>query len=379
MKIKSMLACLFFLSLIPASAFALDQCNNTTQCKTLFGSTANDCVDSNSTNSWCQCGTIRCDAKSSSSRSSAVASSVRSSLVASSVRSSVLASSVRSSLVASSIRSSVASSSLGNTDFVGRIALSADGNAHDKDDFGATAMSLALLNAAGLNGKVVHLDFNNNLCLNESAWAAEMRISALGGADKFGFDRSVMFDHQTAGMTDLSTQNLARAINASSANDPLWIIAGGPMETVYRGIAAAQVDKRKFVTVISHSAWNENRDKFHPDYNGRNCGLNNNWSDMVRDFTPNGVKFLDHVFITDQNSTQNGGNDGDWNSPYAKWYWLRDSANPNFKWLYERNDKSTFDISDAGMTYWLLSGGLNGGCKNCGSAEAKRLLENPRF
>ncbi len=256
----------------------------------------------------------------------------------------------------------------------GRIALSADGNFHDKDDFGATPLALAMMQAAGLKAKLVHLDYNNNLCANNSAWEATMKEAALGSAQRFGFDASRMFNDQNASELSAGTANLAKEINASSAGNLLWIVAGGPMETVYRGIAAAQVDKLKFVRVISHSDWNEKRDKNHPDYNGSNCGLHHNWDDMVDDFQGDGVIFYDHVFIGDQN---NSNGDNDFNGPFAKWEWLKNASNPNWAWIYNLNDKSTFDVSDAGMTYWLLTGGPNGGNKKGGWAEAKKLLENP--
>jgi hypothetical protein len=39
-----------------------DQCNTTSQCKALFGNSANDCKDSQSNTSVCMCGSSRCDA-----------------------------------------------------------------------------------------------------------------------------------------------------------------------------------------------------------------------------------------------------------------------------------------------------------------------------
>ncbi|MCG8700366.1 MAG: hypothetical protein MI922_20090, partial [Bacteroidales bacterium] len=45
----------------------------------------------------------------------------------------------------------------------GRIAISSDGNIHDEDDWGATAMSLAIIDAANLNSKLVHYSFSDHL------------------------------------------------------------------------------------------------------------------------------------------------------------------------------------------------------------------------
>lgn len=46
-----------------------DQCNTTSQCRTTYGASATDCVDSLSNQSYCQCGTDRCDAGASPSPS----------------------------------------------------------------------------------------------------------------------------------------------------------------------------------------------------------------------------------------------------------------------------------------------------------------------
>lgn len=46
------------------SAYAMDQCNTTQQCRTTFGNTATDCQNSQSNNSVCICGSQRCDAAS---------------------------------------------------------------------------------------------------------------------------------------------------------------------------------------------------------------------------------------------------------------------------------------------------------------------------
>jgi hypothetical protein len=50
-----------FVFFIPFSAYAVDQCNNTAECKNKFGSTATDCKDSKSDNSVCMCGSKACD------------------------------------------------------------------------------------------------------------------------------------------------------------------------------------------------------------------------------------------------------------------------------------------------------------------------------
>ena len=49
---------LFFFS---SFAQAVDQCNFTSECRSLYGSTATDCLDSRSSSSVCMCGNRRCD------------------------------------------------------------------------------------------------------------------------------------------------------------------------------------------------------------------------------------------------------------------------------------------------------------------------------
>ncbi len=250
----------------------------------------------------------------------------------------------------------------------GRIALSYDGNIHDQDDWGASAMALAMLDAAGLNSKVVHLDYNNHLSQSVSAWEQEMIKSTMDGAKRFGFNSAVFFNNQT--QLSASISHLASAINASSSNNPLWIIAGGPMETVWRGINAAQRSQRKYVKVVSHSAWNESHDQ---DDHGGSGSLDHNWNSLKSSFQSDGVVFYDHNYVKDQN---NSNGEYDFNTSKSYWYWLRDSSNPDLQWLYSRNYFSDkFDVSDAGMVYWLMTGGPNGGCSNCGWKETKALLE----
>ena len=54
-------------------------------------------------------------------------------------------------------------------------------------------------------------------------------------------------------------------------------------------------------------------------------------------------------------------------SPVENWAWMNDERAPeDWKWLYSRNRTASvnvgmFDMSDGGMTYWLISGATNGG------------------
>jgi hypothetical protein len=273
------------------------------------------------------------------------------------------------------------------------MAMSFDGNVHDDDDIIALPISMAMVWAAGLKDKLVHVEYNNHVCSHGAEDdgttdfrgddVVHMRASANGSITRFGLDATKFYDFST--QANVATGNFINAINASTATDRLWIIAAGPMETVWRALNGAQANKRQFVTVISHSRWNQN----HGD-----CGANSHtWNDMVQDFSGNGVVFVESCgynsnspctnqqlsspnFLADQNIS-NGEND--FSTSIDKWNWLKNSTDPNLRWLFSRNPfGNKFDPSDAGMVYFLLTGGPNnGGAKKAGWSETKALLENP--
>lgn len=244
----------------------------------------------------------------------------------------------------------------------GRIALSFDGNQHDPDDIVALPVSLALLKAAGLQNKVVHVEHSNHICNNNSSQHNKMKVSAKGCIDNLGYKSSIIFDFYSNNKA--ATNHLRDQINASSSKNKLWIICAGPMESVWRAIKAADANKRQYVTCISHHTWNDN----HGD-----CGANSHkWSDIG--------KFESDGLIREHIKDQNAGKDLNkgFSTHKNKWFWMRDSKDPVLNWLYERNPfGKKFDPSDCGMAYWLLTGGPNGGDENGSAPEAKKLLENP--
>ena len=142
-------------------------------------------------------------------------------------------------------------------------------------------------------------------------------------------------------LLDESLDALAAEIDKSSASDPLWLLGAGPMEMIGRAISASDPSKRPFVTVTSHSTWNDTHAAL--EHGG--------WSYAALESL--GV-ILHH--IKDQNEGLN--------EPYERYHWLRDSEDPRLRWLWDRGQvagKSTFDESDAGMSYWLVTGGVSGG------------------
>ncbi|MDZ7849107.1 MAG: T9SS type A sorting domain-containing protein [Owenweeksia sp.] len=246
----------------------------------------------------------------------------------------------------------------------GRIAIVSDGNVGDQDDWGATAFAIAMLHYAGLENQLV---FVGHSCIWKNknlSWEEEMDTSSYGTLMRFGMDTSIV--HSFRRDITASVNALTNAINASSANNPLWIYGGGPMDAIYRAIDNAQSSRRSFVKIISHSSWNEN---------STYGGLSYNWSDIKGDFKSDGVSFHQ---IKDQNHSN--GNDDFRAEDESYWNWMYNSNEPDWQWLRGRNCDAClgdFDISDAGMMYWLITGGPNGGCEDCGTSETQQLFSNP--
>ncbi|WP_298767181.1 hypothetical protein [uncultured Polaribacter sp.] len=253
----------------------------------------------------------------------------------------------------------------------GRIAFTSDGNLHDSDDWGATAFSLAFIHYAGLEKRFVHYDYNNHIGKSRASWEKIMDDAAKGGAKRFGLDVTKVFNNQTA--QKAAILNFVKEAKKSSKKNPLWFICAGPMHTAYNLIKATPKEKRKYIHAISHSKWNEEHS---------HGATKMTWAAMKKDFPT--VVYHD---IIDQNKS-NG--EDDFQSHIKNWQWLKESKNPNWQWLYniddtyqvdklerwKSNTEKHFDISDAGMTFWLITGGPNGGNDKAGWKEVKALFTN---
>jgi hypothetical protein len=221
-----------------------------------------------------------------------------------------------------------------------RIAVDADGNFNDPDDWAATPATLAILARQELQEKLVHYSYNSSLgaTANDPFMYTQMTQGTLLAAERFGFDLSKFHDLQT----DLAggIGNLLQQINQSSATDPLFILAAGPMEFLWRAISGSDPAVRRYVTVISHSAWNNNR-VWLPAM-----------THTAEDLQALGVTW---VQISDQNVGFN--TKPDW----APWYWLRDAAHLRMQHLYDRMQiAGKPDMSDAGMAFFLMTGDQDG-------------------
>lgn len=239
-----------------------------------------------------------------------------------------------------------------------RIAYSADGDYADSDDWGATAVALAMLGRAGGQDSLVHFDYCSNPRSNHPQACAQSEESALGAQRRFGFDRSVFFNDDT--QPQASVAHLADVVNASTAARPLYLIVAGPMDVAYRGLKAAQPSARQHVTLISHSTWNQNH-----TVNGSKRYIDI-WNERL----------VGYAIVRKNNGTPGNEDLPDQNpgfkKPEAEWTWIKDSTAGS--WVFGRiqavrnpgcsvNGISVCargDASDAGMMYFLLTGDKNG-------------------
>lgn len=226
--------------------------------------------------------------------------------------------------------------------FKGRIALSTDGNYNDEDDWAAGPFALAILAEFGLQEKLVHFDYNCILPKNNPKWANIHKAAIEESAARYGYPGEVF--HNCQDNLEAAIQSIADAVNQSTAEDPLYFILAGPMEVPYLGIQRADPRKRKYVFCISHNVWN--------DGYASAALVNHNKRHVI----PTGVTWIQ---ITDQNQFLSTGpfgrpsNDQEW----QPWTWLKDSDDPNLNFLWEMLRTTTrADCSDAGMTYFLMTG-----------------------
>jgi hypothetical protein len=241
--------------------------------------------------------------------------------------------------------------------FKGRIAYSADGNHNDPDDWAASPVALAIFAAAGVRDRLVHFDYNCILPETNVEWEKIHEESVLGGADAYGYDRSLFFDCRKN--LDKAVAGIAKVINDSTAEDPLYFIVAGPMEVPYMGIQKSDPNKRRFVYCISHSRWN---DGYASKYK---------FTHSKRSVIEQDVNWLQ---IRDQNRLLSLSPYGKPAKPeeFAGFFWMRDSHDPKVEFLWKRTLISTRpDPSDAGMAYFLVTGD-----EECSPSKLKSLIED---
>lgn len=277
----------------------------------------------------------------------------------------------------------------------GRIVISSDGNEHDNDDWAATPLSLAMLAAKGLQDKLTLYTYSDHVWGSNQEHNGKnglnayehMCLSALGSKKWFDF-RNTKFicavDNQYVAYNAMRDE-----INKSSKYNPLIIIAAGPMQVVGEGLNRADKDKRKYVTIVSHSNWNNNHANSSTS-NRKNKRLwwDNHkgwtWDEMIKDFGTKDGGNTKFIKIVDQNRGKDyigllcEKENYDWiknskarnNSKYKKGAW---------DFLYERmsscikNNGTCFDPSDAGMVLYILTG-----IEKTNPQMIKEIMENPQ-
>jgi hypothetical protein len=238
-------------------------------------------------------------------------------------------------------------------DAVGRIALSADGNQHDEDDWASSAMTLAILAKRGLQPNVVNYIYNNHIWDSAAEHRRNMTDSVLGAGERFGFDDSRFFDGADPVGLAAGVAALTAEINASRPGDELTIVLAGPMETTWMALAAADPAARKHVKCVSHGDGSFNQTHGKKDHGGHS------YDDVI------GLGCR-RVQIPDQN-----GNLGP--TKMSDWDYLR-GLGPEMDWLHSRLELAEKgDVSDAGMVYFVITGE-----KRVSRSELRKFLTGPR-
>ena len=247
----------------------------------------------------------------------------------------------------------------------GRIAVVADGNSPDPDDLGGTAVSLALLRAAGLENRLVHyshccaLEVVNRISeVAEKERHAMMQTTCDGTARRWGgFDHLTFFDAKW--QSDETIKDLCKAINASTEEDPLWIVEAGEPDIIGFALDATPKEKHQFVKVITHHPANDNAGDFYK------------WQQIL-DFG------VEEVRIPDQNINLK--------VDLSEWDWAMNHSDDRiqFVWLMGKMaeidnvvnfQKGHWDCSDAGMVlYWITGANVNDGLKQGPVDVVKSLL-----
>ena len=252
----------------------------------------------------------------------------------------------------------------GNTP-AGRIAIVADGNSPDPDDLGGTAVSIALLKASGLEDRLVHYSHSCDLVrgkrISEKAEKERhhlMQVSCDVTARRWGgFENLTFLD--ALWQKKETIKDLCKAINASTAENPLWIIEAGEPDIIGFALDASKKKKHKFVKVVTHHPANDNAGDFYE------------WQQIL-DFG------VEEVRIPDQNINLK--------VDLKQWDWAKNHADSRIQWIWtigkiaEVDDvvkfqKGKWDCSDAGMIlYWITGANVNNGLKQGTVEDVKAIL-----
>ncbi|GAA5128883.1 hypothetical protein [Pseudonocardia adelaidensis] len=243
--------------------------------------------------------------------------------------------------------------STAQADGPGRIALAADGNQHDEDDWASSAMTLAIIAQRGLQKNVVNYIYDNHIWDSDPEHRENMTESVLGAGERFGFDTSRFYDGADPEGLARGVAALTAEINASGPGNELTIVLAGPMETTWMALDKASPQARRHVRCVSHGKGSFNQTHGKSDHGGHD------YDDVI------GLG-CQRVQIPDQNGNLGPTDLSDWD--YLK------KLGPDMQWLYSRLELAEKgDVSDAGMAYFVITGE-----KQVSRSELRKFLSTPR-
>jgi hypothetical protein len=237
-----------------------------------------------------------------------------------------------------------------------RIAVSADGNFGDADDWGATPLTLSIIYHAGYKDQLVHYDYCSKP-MNNSWHERYMELATLEGARRFAYDKSRFFNTQRD--PDGAADNLAEQINASTNDNKLVVLLAGAPGVLWQGVNRSDPEKRKHVYVISHGLFEKTS----------NNDIRRRWGHSAVDVIALGVNWIQ---ISDQNKGKKDKDTGFATGTMDAWEFIRKTGQG--QWVYDWIDKvdsdegvtawgyrgATGDASDAGLVYYYFTGDEDG-------------------
>lgn len=251
----------------------------------------------------------------------------------------------------------------------GRLAIVIDGNSPDPDDIGATPVMFGLLKQTGLSQRLVHMSHSCDLdpfrnkgrqidAVNEARRQKILHHLSGKSIEIFGPFTNLANYYNCRTDQDAARDDLVNAINASSPDNPLWIIEAGEPDLIGYALEKSNPEAIKHVHVVSHHPANDDSGDYFT------------WQQIL-DF---GV--IEHQ-IGDQNVALQ--------TPIYLWDWAQHHEHPGYRFMWEMLayaekdgvvpfQTNKFDVSDAGMIYWWISGADKGGNNFATPANIKALL-----
>jgi len=249
----------------------------------------------------------------------------------------------------------------------GRIAVVADGNSPDPDDLGGTSVTLALLRSAGLEDRLVHYSHSCDLIRDDRiSKKAEkerhhlMQLACDMTARRWGGFNLLTF-YDAIWQKEATINDLCWAINASTKDNPLWIIEAGEPDIIGMALQKTSKEKHKFIKVITHHPANDNAGDFYK------------WQQIL-DFG------VEEVRIPDQNIKLKVSQE--------KWDWAKNHSDARIQLVWSfgkmaeidnivKFQKGKWDCSDAGMVlYWITGANVNNGLQQGTVDDVKSILLN---